>query len=382
MTILKAIDANNQTYFALRIEKGSHEMLQIKTCPVRYWDAAYKVWLIPYSVDNWSMIRAKIGHNNYNISQETLNISHTILKPKTTTKAQSITPKWPKPLILLSTDHQCTINKLKEQLIIQRYQPSTHKSYISCMTEFLVFYHDRATQDITTEDIRRFIIHKIETDKIKESTQNSLINAIKFYYEKVEKREKFNLYDLRPRKPNTLPGFLSKEDTVKLLTCTSNLKHKTILQLIYSSGMRLGELTRLKVRNIKFDMDIIEIKCAKGKKDRITKLSSKVKVLLTQYIDMYKPKYYLFEGQTGGKYSDRSVQNIMHAAVIKSGVDENATVHTLRHTFATHLVLDGVDIRTVQELLGHNSPETTAIYTHITDKMKKDVKSPLDNLDI
>ena len=118
MTILKAIDANNQTYFAIRIEKGSHEMLQIKTCPVRYWDAAYKVWLIPYSVDNWSMIKAKIGHNNYNISQR--NAQHLPYNTKTKNNDQSPVhhSKWPKPLILLSTDHQCTINKLKEQLII------------------------------------------------------------------------------------------------------------------------------------------------------------------------------------------------------------------------------------------------------------------------
>ena len=111
-------------------------------------------------------------------------------------------------------------------------------------------------------------------------------------------------------------------------------------------------------------------------------LSETLKQLLKKYFDVYMPRYWLFEGQTGGKYSDRSVQQIMQNAVQKSGVDENATVHTLRHTFATHMILDGVDLRTVQEYLGHNSPETIAIYTHITDKMKADVKSPLDNLGI
>jgi site-specific recombinase XerD len=129
-------------------------------------------------------------------------------------------------------------------------------------------------------------------------------------------------------------------------------------------------------------MGIIEVKCSKGKKDRITILSSKVKDLLLEYIRQYNPKFYLFEGQTGGKYSDRSVQNILQAAVIKSGVDENTTVHTLRHTFATHMILQGVYIRRVQELLGHSSLETTAIYTHITDKMKSEEESPLDDLDM
>ena len=198
----------------------------------------------------------------------------------------------------------------------------------------------------------------------------------------MEKRERFTLYDLRPKPNKQLPGFLSKEETIKLLKTPENLKHRAILQLIYSAGLRLGELTRLKIRDVKFDQGIIQIKCSKGKKDRISVLSSKVKVLLLEYIEIYKPRFYLFEGQTGGKYSDRSVQNIMQDAVLKSGVDENATVHTLRHTFATHMILQGVDLRRVQELLGHASLETTAVYTHITDKMKSEVKSPLDDLDL
>ena len=127
------------------------------------------------------------------------------------------------------------------------------------------------------DDIKAFMLFKINHDKISENTQNSLINSIKFYYEKVEKREKFYVYDLRPRRQDKLPGFLSKEDTIKLLTATVNIKHRAILQLIYSAGLRLSELTRLKVRDIKFDMGIIEVKCAKGKKDRISVLSSSIK---------------------------------------------------------------------------------------------------------
>ena len=385
MQILKAIDASQNTYFAFKIQKDSHEMNQIKSCPTRYWDKDQKVWLVPYSAANWKMIMTKMGNIKYVVSPEVIKIQevptyhkHPKLKPTTTS-----TPikKALKPGSALSPSHQDALLKMKELLIVKRYQPNTQKSYLSSMTEFLAYYNDKKAEDLTIDDIRVFMLHKIKVDNIKEETQNGLINGIKFYFEKVEKREKFYLYDLRPRRAKKLPGFLSKEETVKLLTVTENLKHRAILQLIYSAGLRLSELTYLKVRNIKWDMDIIEIKCAKGKKDRISKLAKKVKALLTEYIEEYKPKYYLFEGQTGGKYSDRSVQHIMQNAVQKSGVDENATVHTLRHTFATHMILDGVDLRTVQEYLGHNSPETTAIYTHITDKMKKDVNSPLDNLD-
>jgi integrase/recombinase XerD len=271
---------------------------------------------------------------------------------------------------------------MKEYLITKRYQPTTVKTYMSAFTEFLSKFPGKEPELITLEDIKSYMLTKINESSISESTQNCIVNAIKFYYEKIEDREKFYLTDLRPRNPIKIPGFLSKEETTKLLKTPENLKHRVILQLIYSAGLRLGELTRLKVRDIKFDDNVIEVKCAKGKKDRITILAKNVKTLLQEYMDQYKPKYYLIEGQTGGKYSDRSVQNIMHNAVIKSGVDENATPHTLRHSFATHMILDGVDLRIVQEFLGHSSPETTAIYTHITDKMKQDIKSPLDNLDL
>jgi integrase/recombinase XerD len=386
MQVLKAIDSSQNTYFAFKIQKDSHEMEQIKSCPTRYWNKDQKVWLVPYSVANWKMIMTKMGNIKFVVSSEVITIPecpsyHKQPKPKPSTTAAPLT-KPAKPIVLLSQSHQDVLLKMREQLIIKRYQYNTMKSYLACMTEFLVYYADSQADLLTINDIRSFMLHKINVDKIKENTQNSLVNAIKFYYEHVEKREKFYVYDLRPRRPSLLPGFLSKEETTKLLKCIDNLKHRTAIQLIYSAGLRLGELTKLKVRDIKFDMGIIEVKGAKGKKDRITTLSTKVKTLLLEYIDIYKPHYYLFEGQSGGKYSERSVQQVMHNAVQKSGVDENATVHTLRHSFATHLILDGVDIRTVQELLGHNSPETTAIYTHITDKMKKDVKSPLDNLDI
>lgn len=381
MQIFKAKDPAHHIFFALKVQKDSLAMQQIKSCPIRYWDTNLKVWLIPYSKDNWKLLQNKIRTIPYTIEKEEL-ILRSKVRPIIPYQSKLVysVPKETKPKIILSVEHQNALLKMKEQLVVKRYQPSTHKSYLSCMTEFLSYYADKKAAEITIDDIKSFMLFKINHDKISENTQNSLINSIKFYYEKVEKREKFYVYDLRPRRQEKLPGFLSKEDTIKLLTATVNIKHRAILQLIYSAGLRLSELTRLKVRDIKFDMGIIEVKCAKGKKDRISVLSSSIKKLLLGYIDQYHPKYWLFEGQDGGQYANRSVQNILKAAVLKSGVDENTTVHTLRHTFATHMILDGVDLRRVQEYLGHSSPETTAIYTHITDKMKTEVRSPLDNL--
>ena len=381
MEVLKAIDSEQNIYFAFKVQISSHEMEQIKSCPVRFWDKAHKVWLIPYSKANWQLLFQKIGKISYNIVEEVIQLNYFPERFYKKKDASTISLR-KKEKEDLSSPHQNAIIRMKEQLIIRRYQPNTHRTYLACMTEFLTYYNSRTVEGLTHDDIKAFMLHKIRIDKISESTQNSLINAIKFYYEHVEGRDKFYLYDLRPRKAKKLTGFLSKEETAKLLKATENIKHRLMLQLIYSAGLRLGELIRLKVRDIHIEMGIIEIKYAKGKKDRIAKLSKTLIPLLQRYLMEYKPSYYLVEGQTGGKYSARSVQAILHQAVQKSGVDENTTVHTLRHTFATHLILDGMDIRLVQELLGHNSLKTTEIYTHITDKMKKDVISPLDHLDI
>jgi integrase/recombinase XerD len=272
--------------------------------------------------------------------------------------------------------------KLKEQLIIKQYSLHTSKNYCSSFVEFLLHYSDKVVSELTYEDIRKYLLFKIQEHKISESTQNNIINAIKFYYEHIERRDRFMIYDLRPKKAEKLPGFLSKDEMVLLLKSLDNLKHKTILRLTYSAGLRLGEVTNLKIKDLKFDQNIIFVKGGKGKKDRITIFSSKVQAIVKEYISVYKPNYWLFEGQKGGKYCDRSVQKVMENALVKSGVDSDATVHSLRHSFATHLVMNGISLKIVQEYLGHSSSKTTEIYVHLTEKLKSEIKSPIDDLDI
>jgi integrase/recombinase XerD len=375
----KVVGTDNQVYIGISTRPQSKQYELIKTCTGVKWNADIKLWVMPRTNVAWVAFKEKFKGYEVIVNQHEISLISGQVESKNPIK-RIVTHAIEKPL--LNTNQYDALCRLKEQLVIKQYAYNTSKSYCSGFVEFMVYYKDKNVSDINLEDIRKFLLHKIQEHKISESTQNNLINAIKFYYEKVEKKERFVMYDLRPRPTHKLPDFLSKEETVKLLKATENLKHRCILQLIYSSGMRLSEVTKLKIRDVKFDMDIIEIKGAKGKKDRISMLSPKVKILIAEYMTVYNPKFYMFEGQTGGKYSDRSVQQIMQNAVIKSGVNENATVHTLRHSFATHMVLNGVDLRKIQEYLGHASLETTAIYTHITDKMKTDIKSPIDDLDI
>jgi len=189
-------------------------------------------------------------------------------------------------------------------------------------------------------------------------------------------------YIQRPKKEWNLPNVLSEKEVWQILSNTENLKHKAILSLIYSAGLRRSELINMKIEDIDSKRMYVIIRQGKGRKDRYSILSEKILELLRRYFKDYRPKKWLFEGQFGEQYSATSVHNILKAAVKKSGIRKKVTVHTLRHCFATHLLEHGVDLRYIQELLGHRSPKTTEIYTHITQRGLGKIKSPLDNLDI
>jgi integrase/recombinase XerD len=373
-------DPHGVQYFGLKVAKYAPELTQIRSLPLRRWLPSQKIWIVAYSKENWQEILKRIPIQKINNTKKIVCISQNDLDYNASSKTKYQATK--QAVQVLQPAHQQALLLFKEQLIVNRYQLNTQRTYLACFSEFLGYYPNKEVQTIEKEDIRQFLLAKINNDGIAEATQNCLLNAIKFYYEKVEKRERFVIYDLRPRKKKQLPSFLSKEQVSKLIKAIENPKHKLIIKLIYSAGLRLGEVVRLKKREIKWDQNVILIKCAKGKKDRLVTLSEKIKTEILDYQTVYKPNYYLFEGQDGGMYSPRSVQQVFQNALIKSGIETQATVHTLRHSYATHLIENGTDIRFVQELLGHSSIKTTEIYTHITDKHKNAIKSPLDDLEL
>lgn len=271
--------------------------------------------------------------------------------------------------------------RYKQQLVIKRYSINTIKTYSSAFLHFYQFHSDKNIDMLEEHDIRNYFLVHIQHSKWSEAYQNTVINAIKFYYEKVLQHPK-KIIDIRPRRPKKIPGVLSEQEIATLLQNIDNMKHKAIIMLIYSAGLRLGELVRLRIDDLLVDRRQIFIACGKGKKDRYTLLSEKCLIFLKKYIKIYQPKYWLFEGQFGGQYSTRSVQNLFRAAISKSGLDPYATVHTLRHSFATHLLERGTDIRYIQNVLGHESIKTTEIYTHISDVKKAAIISPLDHIDM
>ncbi|MBU0528275.1 tyrosine-type recombinase/integrase [bacterium] len=212
------------------------------------------------------------------------------------------------------------------------------------------------------------------------SSMKQTYSALRFLYIQALKKpfpQNINFYF---RSEERLPEVLSTEEVNRIFSKVNNIKHKAILMTIYSAGLRISELLNLKVREIDFDRNTIRISSAKGKKDRLVMLSQRLVPVLKKYLEQYQPIEYLIEGQKGGIYSPSSVRQIFIKAVSKAGINKKVTVHTLRHSFATHLLDRGTDIRYIQELLGHKKLETTQIYTHISKKSILEIKSPLDTI--
>jgi len=273
------------------------------------------------------------------------------------------------------------LSEYNRLLKLKNYSRSTINTYTYYFEMFLNYFQGKDIAKLTKSEVMDFLLKESEKN-FSAAYQNQLVNSIKFYYEKVLGRQK-EFYNLpRAKKPFKLPVVFSEEEIVILFDQVENFKHKCILYLIYSGGLRISEAVNMKVGDIDSTRNQIVIRGAKGKKDRTTLLSQTLLEMLRKYYSVYKPKEYLFEGETGGQYSIKGIQNIFNKALKASGIKKEATTHSLRHSFATHLLERGTDLRYIQELLGHESSKTTEIYTHVTKKAVDKIVSPLDNLDI
>ena len=270
------------------------------------------------------------------------------------------------------------IERFKQWMRSKRYSESTISTYTEALKSFLVFYREKSIDDITNEDIIIFNNEYIIKNTLSASYQNQIVNAIKLFF-KTTQDTRIEIDKIhRPNNAKKLPNVLSKEEVFRIIDAATNLKHKTLLALIYSSGLRISEALNIKATDIDSERMLIHIKNAKGKKDRYTLLSSKVLGLLREYYSLYKPKTFLFEGQNGGQYNSRSAQLVLQECVAKVGITKRISLHTLRHSFATHLLESGTDLRYIQDLLGHSSPKTTMIYTHVSSSSLKKIVNPFD----
>jgi integrase/recombinase XerD len=274
-------------------------------------------------------------------------------------------------------------SKMMEQMQLRIFSSNTIRSYTAAFMQFeSYFYGKKQVADITKPEIEAFLLHQIQHHQAGTDHIRTLINAIKFYYEQVLRLPK-QMYDLpRPQKLQRNPVVLSEYEIERLFNAVTNSKHKVILFTGYAAGLRVSEIVHLRIADIDSQRMQISVKQSKGKKDRMVMLSEKLLAVLRIYVKQYKPKDYLFEGLKGGMYSIRSVQFIFAEAKQKARILKKGNTHLLRHSFATHLLESGTDIRIIQELLGHNSPVTTMQYTHVSKREINKVASPFDKLNL
>lgn len=266
----------------------------------------------------------------------------------------------------------------------KNYSMNTIQNYFNSFLQFCYFCQLKSLdkKELDAARVNSLVVELSTRNGYGVSMRHSLINAVMYYYKNVLGRYDYKNGIIRPKKDKELPHVLSKEVVQIILRNCENLKHRTMLSLIYASGLRVGEVLKLKVCDIDSKRMLITVRGGKGKKDRIVMLSEKILVLLRDYFKQYRPTHYLFEGQYGGIYSEASLRKVLNNACVKAKVLERPTLHWLRHSFATHLLEAGTDIRYIQQLLGHASTKTTEIYTHVSTKHISLIKSPLDHLDI
>ena len=260
----------------------------------------------------------------------------------------------------------------------KRYSQSTIKTYTFFIADFINFYRKTPLNNLTNRAVELFIENVFITRNYSISTQRQFISALKIFIVFYPHTEINDLVLERPKKSRKLPSVLSQEEVLKIISSTQNLKHRAILVLIYSCGLRISELVNLELTDFHIQRKQLVIKNGKGRKDRYVSLADSFIPLLSNYYHSYKPKFYFVEGQKGGKYSTESVRQFLKKSCVKANIKKTVTPHTLRHSYATHLLENGVDIRYIQSLLGHAKPETTMIYTHVRRKDLMEIQNPLD----
>jgi site-specific recombinase XerD len=344
---------------------------RLTAIPGCQWESDRQCWSFPRSREALERVLA-VFRTDWRILDHDVSAAFGFTKPLEVKRQQVAAP----PL------HAKTALRVVEQeLKIRNYSPKTIKSYMSCLRSCERYFAPRPLRDLSNEDIRTYILHQIEKQKLSSGTVNQTINALRFLYGEMYKRP-IVLGDIhRPLKEKRLPIVLSLDEVRSIFDSLGNVKHRVMLMLTYSAGLRVSELIHLKPEDIDSNRKLIHVHEGKGRKDRYTILSDAVLEELRVYWKVHKPKKWLFEGQAeGAPYSIRSAQKVFECAAQKAGIGKEVSIHSLRHSFATHLLEQGTDIRFIQELLGHSSVKTTEIYTHVSRRHIASIRSPIDQI--
>ncbi len=368
---IKPLEHKGRAAYQLHLPYNSELKDLLKSLPYVHWSATYKCFYAFCDAISFGKLYKQLRDLDLYVDYSQIQKSRAFPAPVKAPKRLKLPP--------LLENKQQEMGRFVRWMQEKRLSKSTVNTYQAVTALFLQYLQLKQATEPDALWIQRFNHDYILLSGHSVSYQNQCINGIKKYFIfKNLELEGMNI--VRPQKPRYLPEVLSSSEIKAIFDHTHNLKHKTLLSLIYSAGLRIGEAIDLRVRDIDSKRMLIHIKMAKGKKDRYTLLSPSFLLLLRDYYKAYRPKEYLFEGQSGEQYSSKSAQQVLKKAVKLCGIERRITLHTLRHSFATHLLENGTDIRYIQALLGHNSPKTTMLYTHVSSTSIQKIKNPFDNL--
>ncbi len=364
-------DYKGQTMIRLDFPYDSAIIKEVKAIRGRVWSVTNKCWYVP----DTPKMRERFGITLNLVKDEAGKITGGVDGSGYQSTNLTAFEKLPEAI-------KSKLRGFRKWMEQHRYSEQTIRNYLNHLSQFFVYLGDIDIKEVTTNDVIGFNHDVIIKQKLSISYQRVVTGAIKLFYSHFfDHKMDIDRLD-RPFREKTLPMVMSKEEVQQILKCVDNIKHKTMLSTIYSCGLRRGEMLSLKIVDLDRDRNLIRIVQGKGKKDRYVPFSEKLKGMLDEYFLAYKPKTYVFEGLSSGQYSARSIAKVLEHAVAKSGVQKKVTLHTLRHSYATHTLDAGTDLRYIQEILGHSSPKTTMIYTHVSSRRIGEIRSPLDDLSI
>jgi integrase/recombinase XerD len=347
-----------ESQLLLRFSFHSKLVALVKSIKNTYWSKTINAWYLKDSQENLDLILSVFKNIT---AVDTSKISKKILFKRNLTASQ-----------------KKLLNNFYLFLKGKRYRPSTIQTYTFFVADFINFHSKTSLEELTNRAVELFIETVFMERNYSVSSQRQFISALKIFILFYPHTKINNLVLERPKRSRKLPSVLSQEEVLKIIQCTQNIKHRAILALIYSCGLRISELVNLKLIDFHIERKQLIVKNGKGRKDRYVSLADSFLPLLSNYYHSYKPKIYFVEGKNGGTYSPESVRQFLKKSCLKAEIKKTVTPHTFRHSYATHLLENGVDIRYIQSLLGHAKPETTMIYTHVKRKDLMDIQNPLD----
>lgn len=366
----------------------------IRNVPGRRFSYSRKGWLVPNTRESVIKLGQLFGKDYCRFDEAVVRL----YKPAATPAEmeQATNPAWP-PLSkrtvgqhrlpfrfappMREYDRHPVVVALSNELRVQNYAFKTYKNYKQAIIALIRYADRKPIDNLTKAYYQQYLLFLINKKKLSPATINVHINGYKFYCEKVLQRDK-EFYDIQhPRQATKLPTVYSVAEVKAIFNATTSLKYRTLFSLVYATGLRLNEVAHLKLTDLDYGRKLLHVRGGKGKKDRIVMLTDKLEAAINEYLTRYKPKQFLFEEmQTGEPITNRAIQQVYSDTVRFAGITKRGGIHSLRHSFATHLLESGMDIRNIQALLGHESILTTMRYTHVTADKISTFKSPLDNL--